>query len=140
MLNFNTSRLENSCRKLKESLNDQLTWKWDERFGTVLAEFNVNDKELIHKIIKIHMGVTFSEDNSGDASAVAKLVIDYFGGLNSGQLMYMSDPDKEDLILCAWWPWGNGSTISIRLGVFADSLNDEDNAELTQMLRQWFDL
>ena len=36
----------------------------------------------------------------------------------AGQLLLTSAPSDGVGIYCAWWPWGNGKTISIRLGVF----------------------
>jgi hypothetical protein len=138
MLNYNTTRLEKSCRQLVNTLGKKLTWKWDERLETVLAEFSVTDKESIHQILAGHMGKTWEPDNAGSVPGVVQMVIDYFGGLNPGQTLLTSDPDQDGLLLCAWWPWGNDTTISIRLAVFADSLSDGDNEELTRAFRGWF--
>ena len=140
MLNHNTSRIEKSCRELIKSFKKQMSWKWDERFETILAQFSVKEKDVVHKIIKRHMGNIWLDQNKSDAPEIIKPVIEYFGGLEPGQKLYTSALDENGLILCAWWPWGNGRTISIRLSVFADSLNDEDNEELTRMFRGWFDL
>ena len=62
MLNYNTTGLEESCRKLMDTLGKKITWKWDERFETVLAEFNVKDKEMIYQSILPHMGKTWNTD------------------------------------------------------------------------------
>jgi len=137
MLNYNFT-LEKSCSQLAKTLGETLTWKWDDRFETVLAEFSVNDKEKIHQILTSHMGETWKTENAGMAPKVVQMVINYFGGLNPGQTLLTSDPNQDGLLLCAWWPWGNGKTISIRLAVFADSLGDEDNETLTQLFRGWF--
>ena len=39
MFNYNITRLEKSCSQLIDTLEKTLTWKWDGRFETVLAEF-----------------------------------------------------------------------------------------------------
>ncbi len=140
MLNYDIARLEKSCSQLLTTLGKRLTWKWDKRFETVLAEFNVADKEKIHQILASHMGETWEKDNAAKAPEVVQVVINYFGGLNQGQALLTSDPDQEGLLLCAWWPWGNGKAISIRLAVFANDLSDEDNDELTRLFRGWFSL
>ncbi len=140
MLNYDTARLEKSCSQLLTTLGKRLTWKWDKRFETVLAEFHADDKEKIHQILASQMGETWEKDNAGEAPEVVQVVINYFGGLNQGQALLTSDPDQEGLLLCAWWPWGNGKTVSIRLAVFANSLSDEDNDELTRAFRGWFGL
>ncbi len=140
MLNYDTTRLEKSCGQLLTTLGKSLTWKWDKRFETVLAEFSVSDKEKIHQTLAGHMGETWEKGNADKAPEVVQVVINYFGGLNQGQALLTSDPDQDGLLLCAWWPWGNGRTISIRLAVFANSLSDEDNDELTRAFRGWFGL
>jgi hypothetical protein len=140
MLNYNTTRLEKSCRQLIHTLGKKITWKWDERFETVLAEFRVTDKETVFQFIAPHMNKTWDTDTAGDIPGVVQMVMDYFGGMNPGQKLLTSDPDRDGLLLCAWWPWGNNTTISIRIGVFADSLSDEDNEHLTNRFRSWFDI
>ncbi len=140
MLNYDTTRLEKSCSQLVAALGKSLTWKWDERFETVLAEFNVADKEKIHQILASHMGETWAKETAGTAPEVVQMVINYFGGLDQGQALLTSDPNQEGLLLCAWWPWGNGKTISIRLAAFASSLSDEENDALTRLFRGWFGL
>jgi hypothetical protein len=139
-MNYNTEKLEKNCRKMLNEFEDQLTWKWDERFGTVLAEFDVGNKESVSNIIKIYMGDIWDNGNSKTAPEVVQTVINYFGGLSHGQQLFTSDPKGDDLVLCALWPWGNGKTISIRMGVFAEVLSDDDNEELTKEFKGWFNL
>ncbi len=138
MFNYNTTRLEENCSQLFTTLGETLTWKWDDRFETVLAEFHVTDKEKVHPVLIRHMGEIWETDQGASPPKVVQIIIDYFGGLNPGQTLFTSDPNQDGLLLCAWWPWGNGKTISIRLGVFADSLSDRDNEELTRLFRGWF--
>lgn len=138
MFNYNITRLEKSCSQLIDTLGETLTWKWDDRFETVLAEFNVTEKEKIHIGLTRHMGEIWTVDQGSRPPKVVQMIIDYFGGLNPGQALFTSDPNQDGLLLCAWWPWGNGKTISIRLGVFAESLSDQDNEELTRLFRGWF--
>ncbi len=140
MPNHNTLKIEQSCRQLIKSFEKQISWEWDGRFETALAQFNVKDKEWAHKIIENHMGNIWVAENKKDAPAVIKDTIKSLGGLEPGQKLYTSAIDDNGLILCAWWPWGNGETISIRIGIIADSLSEEENKELDQMLRTWFNL
>ncbi|MBA3012574.1 MAG: hypothetical protein FP812_20400 [Desulfobacula sp.] len=138
MLNYNVTHLEKSCTQLAQILGKNRVWKWDARFETALAEISVADKEGIYGILTRHMGKTWNTDNADSTPKVVQMVIDYFGGLNPGQTLLTSDPDQDGLLLCAWWPWGNNATISIRLAVFADSLSDEENDALGLLFRGWF--
>jgi hypothetical protein len=140
MLNYNTTRLEKKCRKLVETFDNQLSWKWDGRFETVLAEFGTQEKESVCKIIKTQMGFKWDNDNVSKAPELVKMIIDFFGGLHEGQQLFTSKIDNGEFLLCAFWPWGDGKTVSIRLGVFADSLGDDENKELTLLFKDWFKL
>ncbi|MFH2059706.1 MAG: hypothetical protein ABIJ59_12495 [Pseudomonadota bacterium] len=140
MLDHDTSALENTTRKLYKAFEKHLTWKWDDRFDTVLAEFDAKNQDMVINIIQGHMGDIWDAGNFQKAPEVIKIVIRFFGGLHPGQELFTTHTDKDDLLLCAWWPWSNGKKISIRLGVFAQSLSDEDNKELSQLFKGWFGL
>ncbi|MCP4721309.1 MAG: hypothetical protein GY860_17785, partial [Desulfobacteraceae bacterium] len=103
MLNYNFT-FEKSCSQLAKTLGETLTFKWDNRFETVLAEFSVKDKDKIRQILASHMGETWKTDNADKAPEVVQMVINYFGGLNPGQTLLTSDPNQDGLLLCAWWP------------------------------------
>ncbi len=138
MLDYDTSLLEKKCRWIIDNLGDQLTWKWDNRFKTILAEFDVKDTESIKSKLSRQMDIAWTHDNTGSAPDPIRIIIDYFGGLNPGQKLFTTDPSIDGILLCAWWPWGNGKTISIRLALFSDSLSDDQNSELTLEFRRWF--
>lgn len=140
MSDRNISEIENSCRKLIESFGEKLSWKWDSRFETALAQFDVREKDWVHGIIQTQMDHVWDAKNKNNTPETVKAAIKCFGGLDSGQKLYTSAPDNDIIILCAWWPWGNGQTISIRLGFFAASLSDDANEGLTGVFKDWFNL
>jgi hypothetical protein len=118
--------LDNVCRRLREAFEDVLTWKWDGRFGAALAEFPAEDKEKVLRILEIFLVSRWDSVTIGEAPKSVQQIKTHFGGLMSGQLLLLSDPNQDAMILllsdpnqdaliyCAWWPWGNGKTIQIR--------------------------
>lgn len=140
MLNYDTSGFEKQCQGLINIFKDQLTWTWDDRYETVTAQFDIKNKDMVYENIKATMGSTWDNGNAQTAPELVHLIIDYFGGMQSDQQLMTSDPTENDIILCAWWPWSNGQTISIRIGIFAQHLNDEENDELSNLLKGWFNL
>lgn len=60
------------------------------------------------------------------------------GGLMSGQLLFTSDPNQDAFIFCAWWPWGDGKTISIRVVPSYEKLLDSEKTKQTQLFKDWF--
>src|SRR5688500_19281591 len=52
---------------LFRSFQGALSWKWDGRFETVLAEFGVGNKDSVRAILERHLGTIW--DSSSIASA-----------------------------------------------------------------------
>jgi hypothetical protein len=67
-----------------------------------------------------------------------RIINSHLGGLMPGQLLFTSDPNQDALIFCAWWPWGDGKTISIRVGLYYMKLSDSEKAEQINHLKGWF--
>ncbi len=137
-LDYDTELLEKRCRRLIESLGKRVKWKWDKNFEAVLAEFTFQESQDIQSFVSKEMTLVWNSDNENEAPDLIRSIFDYFGGLKSDQKLLTSDPAIDGLLLCAWWPWGNGEVISMRLAVFADSLSDEQNEDLTVIFRSWF--
>ena len=135
---MDNSYLEGVCRQLRGSLEDVLTWKWDGRFETALAEFSARDKEKILKILAGFLVSRWDNTTIGEAPELVQQVKRHSGGLTSGQLLLLSDPYRDALIYCAWWPWGGGKTISIRIGIHSKEIAAADKSTLTAAFRGWF--
>ena len=56
----------------------------------------------------------------------------------SGQLLLLSDSATDVLIYCAWWPWGNGLTISIRVGMLGETSDAGATQALANVLKATF--
>nr|ART40932.1 L630 [uncultured bacterium] len=132
------SGIEEVCRELAKAFQGVLSWKWDKRFETVLAEFAVGDKDKIRAVLERHLSKTFDSSNVGNGPELVRAVDDHFGGLWPGQLLFASDPSPDALVYCTWWPWGDGKAISIRIGSEYKNLSDSDHAEKIQLFKGWF--
>ena len=134
----NKSGLESVCRELRSAFQGILSWKWDSRFEAALAEFAAGKKEGIRAILERSLRITWDRSNIGNAPVVVQEIDSHLGGLRSGQLLFTSDPDREPFIFCAWWPWGDGKTISIRIASSDKKLSDSEQAEKIQLVKEWF--
>ena len=56
------------------------------------------------------------------------------GGLRAGQLLMTGGPTGGLLAFGLWWPWGDGETISMRVGL----LDVDPNREPYRRLRDLF--
>lgn len=109
------SKLENDCKEVLGAFQGVLSWNWDGRFETILAEFDVENKDSIRAILERYLHRTWDSSNIDNAPDAVGTINDRLGRLRTDQLLFTSDPNREAFIFCAWWPWGNGKTISIRI-------------------------
>jgi hypothetical protein len=138
MHDMNQSALENDCKELLRGFQGILSWKWDSRFEAALAEFRVDKKDSIRTILERYLKVTWDSSNMDNAPDIVRMINSHVGGLRSGQLLFTSDPNRDAFIFCAWWPWGDGKTISIRLGPSYKELSDSEKAEKIHLFKGWF--
>lgn len=132
------AELEKNFKELASSFKGSLAWKWDSRFDTVLAEFGTDKKNNVRAILDQYLSNTWDSSNIGKApDAVQRINVD-LGKLRSGQLLLTSDPKQDAFIFCAWWPWGDDKTISIRIAPYYKRLSDSEKAGKTQLFKSWF--
>jgi hypothetical protein len=138
MSDLDKSDLENVCRELLRAFQGILSWKWDGRFETVLAEFAVENKETVRAILEQYLSVTWDSSNIANAPDIVRRINVRVGTLRSGQLLFTSDPNRDSFVFCAWWPWGDGKTISIRVAPSYKKLSGSGTTEKTQLFKGWF--
>ena len=84
-----------------------LSWKWDGRFETVLAEFGVDNKDSVRAILERHLGAIWDSSSIVSAPDILRTVNIRVARLRSGQLLFTSDPHRD---LSFFVPGGRGAT------------------------------
>jgi hypothetical protein len=135
---LNKSDVENVCRELLLAFQGVLSWKWDGRFETVLAEFGVVNKDSVRANLERYLSNIWDSSNIGHAPDIVRTINIRVARLRSGQLLFTSDPNRDAFIFCAWWPWGDGKTISIRIAPSYKKLSDSETAAKIQLFKGWF--
>ncbi len=138
MQDLNKSNLENVCIELLSAFQGILSWKWDSWIEAVLAEFGVSDKDSIRAILERYFGNTWDSSNIAKAPDIVQMINSNLGGLRPGQLLFTSEPNQDAIIFGAWWPWGDGKTISIRIAPSYKKLSDSEKAEQIKLFKGWF--
>jgi len=131
------SNPEGICRAILSALQMSLVWKWDSRFGTFLAEFGVDRKDRVRAVLESHLSNAWDGTSIGKAPPHVQVINGDLGGLMSGQMLFTSDPKQDAFVFCAWWPWGDGNTISIRVAPSYKKLVDPERNEQIKSLREF---
>ena len=138
MQHVHRSELESVCKSMVSAFQDVVAWKQDSRFGTVLAEFHVVDKEKVGAILQPYLGAVGDSANISKAPDMVQTVAKQFGGLRADQVLFSFDSNKGICLYGAWWPWGDGQTISLRITPYDTRLSALDMAELEGQVKGWF--
>ena len=114
--NITNSLSQHEGTKFLEELEAGFSWEWDSRFKTVLAQISVKEKDTVEKTLVNYLGTAWDSVTIKKAPESEQRILESLGGMMSGQFFYTAGLPENGIIFCAWWPWGNGQTISIRLG------------------------
>ncbi len=137
MNDLDKSDIESVCKDILRAFQGVLSWEWDSRFETVLAGFSADKKDSVHEILDRYFNIAWDTSNIEEAPIVVQAIDKHLGGMRSGQLLFNTHPNQEAFIFCAWWPWGDGDNISIRIAPFDKRLSDTEEAELVKRLKSW---
>jgi hypothetical protein len=140
MHDLNKSALESVCREFVIACQGVLSWTWDSRFDTALAEFFIDDKDRVRAIVERYLSIAWDSSNIGKATDIVQMIVNDLGGLRPGQQLFVSGPNHDVFIYGVWWPWGDGKTISFRVAPYDKRLSDAEIAELITLFKGWFGL
>jgi hypothetical protein len=107
--------IQNACEDLLDDFKNILSWKWDDNFEALLAEFKAEGQDKIHSILEKHLTLQWDNKSIKKAPKDIKSKVGDYGDLRSGQLLFTLDAKKNIFIVAAWWPWGDGKTVSMRI-------------------------
>ncbi|MCE5213077.1 MAG: hypothetical protein LLG40_16165 [Deltaproteobacteria bacterium] len=138
MHNSDNSEMEQNCKILSNAFEGLLSWKWDSRFDVVLAEFSADNRDRIRAILNRYLSITWNSLNIDQAPDNVQNINFHLGKLRAGQLLFTSDPTRDSFLFCAWWPWGNGKNISIRIAPFYKKISGSEKAEKNKQFKKWF--
>ncbi len=114
------------------------SWEWDDRFGAALTTFQAANEDKVRAALADTLPTRHDATSIKDAPSLAGQIAGAFGGLRGGQELFFTTDGDPPLLVGAWWPWGNGTTISLRVKVVALGLDDADKLALMDAFRGWF--
>ncbi len=98
-----------------DALSPIVKWKYDSFQNVMLAEFSVDKEEQV--LISLQQVFPDSWDAKSIRKAPAKVkhYAGPFAKLAKKQKLLAANLNNQTRIMAAWWPWGHGATVSVRL-------------------------
>jgi hypothetical protein len=110
-------------------------WSWDSRMTCITSTFTTEFETKARAAIAEALTIEWTSSSVSKAPTFLREYVDRYGGLRSSQILFSSGAMGGSLVAFGlWWPWGDGDTISMRVG-FADV---DPGREPYQRLREIF--
>ena len=109
-------------------------WTWDGRLACAVSAFPIAQEPEVRRELAREFPADWTADTLDSAPADVTALARRCGGLREGQLLLCRDAAAGALVFALWWPWGDGSKVSVRIGLEGAQPADA----LTSKLREVF--
>lgn len=116
-----------------EALADRVKWKYDGFNDALLAEFSADKEQVILPIIRQHLLEEWHAKNVKQAPPLIIHLAGKYAKLSKKQKLFYPRSSELPQVMLAWWPWGHGATVSIRLF----TVNQEPFVAKISLLKRW---
>jgi hypothetical protein len=100
-------------------------WSWDTRLSCVTSSFNVENDAKARTAVTLALATEWTAATIQRASPALRDLADRTGGLRAGQFIFVSAAIGANFGYGLWWPWGDGMTTSLRIGLGGSGLREE---------------
>jgi hypothetical protein len=99
-------------------------WTFDNRFECVASTFGADFAPQAKGLIISVLPQVWTDVTLVTATPVIAQIAERTGGLRSGQYIFGATPSGRVTAYGLWWPWEEGRTISLRIGLEGASSDD----------------
>jgi hypothetical protein len=104
-------------------------WSWDTRLGCVTSSFTTEQEPMAKVAVREVLVNEWTSATIARAPQNVRDVAERSGGVRSGQLVLSAGPYAGLTAFGLWWPWGDGETVSLRVGLCDVDPNREPQAK-----------
>jgi hypothetical protein len=125
------SAKKDSCSVLLHALKDVRAtwpmrgWSWDGRWSCISSSFSVELEPKARAAIAPVLTNEWGPLTLARAPSPIREVAERTGGLRAGQAILASAASADIFAYGLWWPWGDGMTTSLRVGLGGVSASQE---------------
>jgi hypothetical protein len=109
-------------------------WSWDQRLTCVTSSFADEVEARARVAASVAFPTEWLPSTLSKAPPLVRELVERAGGIRAGQRVLASPVVGVAFLYCLWWPWGDGMTTSVRIGL--GSANPSQDAQ--QRLRDSF--
>jgi hypothetical protein len=92
-------------------------WMYDRRLKCVASSIPLAREADARAAMAEVLPRSFSVDTIAGAAEGVRALVEKCGGLRASQLLFWGGGDDAPGAFGLWWPWGDGTTVSLRIGL-----------------------
>lgn len=92
-------------------------WTWDPRLECATSSFEVSLVPGVRTVLGAAVPTEWAEVTIAAAPEGVRALSDRCGSLRSNQLLLTGNGVAGMFPFALWWPWGDGSKLSVRIGI-----------------------
>jgi hypothetical protein len=135
-------QIETLTAELRQSLGDNIPWKYEEKLAVMLSEFAQNKSDVVLENLR---SVLTDEWHEKTAKRLPKSLKEQLGDLaklsKNQKILAIPANETAPAIVALWWPWGHGGTYSLRIKVLENSYEntpEESSSGIFSWFKEWF--
>lgn len=92
-------------------------WSYDRRLKCVASSIPLSKEAEARAAMAEVLPTPYSTESLSGAVEGVRALADKCGGLRAAQLLFWGGAPGEPGAFGLWWPWGDGTTVSLRIGL-----------------------
>jgi hypothetical protein len=92
-------------------------WTYDRRLKCVASSVPLAREAAARAAIGEALPASFSAETLAGAGDSVRALVERCGGLRAAQLLFWGGGQDAPGAFGLWWPWGDGTTVSLRVGL-----------------------
>ena len=105
-------------------------WEWESYRKTALRTIQREDADEADKTLRSTLSYVY-DSNSFDTAPINVIIyVEQCGGIRPNQRIYVAPCGDGLSLVVLWWPWGDGCTTSLRVGL-AGNASEESMMEFS---------
>ena len=109
-------------------------WTWDPRFKCVTSSLSTGQAASVRPLLAGVVPAEWTDQSFAGAPPDVRALEARCGDLRPGQLLFTGSAVAGMVPFAMWWPWGDGSKVSVRLSI----ANSDRQKELYPLVRALF--
>lgn len=139
MSSSDIQQLLDLCSAVKDKIPQSSHWDYDDRFMSALIVFPAAEKDSFMSALKKTFRDEWDHKSIKKAPKPVKKIVKSMAGISSGQMLFTGDEKDTAVFYAMWWPWGDGTKISLRIGIYHEEKDKINPDEIKKSFAEWLD-